>query len=217
MKKVIVFVVSSIILITTSQAQALLPVNFQHAVEKLETAKNVRSYSQLEREFAKIAEVKKLDWLPWYYAALCNAKIGWLYKDGGKAIEPYLKRADAQLKEAVALLDTSSQKKELSELYCLFSMVYRVNFFLNSQSQHRQFGPTASQYILLARELDPSNPRALFLAGAEKYYRPWVWGGDKKKAKELLEMAALKLSKQADSENYPNWGAKEVNELMRKL
>ncbi|HEY4156421.1 MAG TPA: hypothetical protein VGM24_13360 [Puia sp.] len=69
----------------------------------------------------------------------------------------------------------------------------------------------------LALALNPDNPRAEYLAGWEKYYTPKMWGGDKLKAKELLESARQKLDKDPARGLAPHWGKKEVDELLQKI
>ena len=217
MKKAIFLAVASICILTTTYAQTSNDQQLNSAVARLNSATNIKNYQQLATEFANIAEAEKTNWLSWYYAALCNAKIGWLYQDDGDLIEPFVKKADAQIKKALSLLDSTKQKKELSEVYCVLSMVNRANVFINPMTYGRQYGPAASQYIKLARQVNPENPRAVYLEGWEKYSTPKMWGGDKSKAKELLEHAAKQLNAQQVSGAYPQWGKKEVEEALRKL
>ena len=44
-----------------------------------------------------------------------------------------------------------------------------------------------------------------------------MWGGDKKKAKELLEAAIKQLNKDDPSAIYPHWGRKDAEELLKQL
>ena len=217
MKKIIFLFVSASAIAAATHAQQSNQQDLQTAVEKLSTASNIEKYKQLESEFVAVAESQKTNWLPWYYAALCNAKIGWLLQHDGDLIEPYVQKADEQIQRSLLLLDTATQKRELSEVYCILSMIKRANVFINPMTYGRKYGPAASQYIEAARKINPENPRALYLAGWEKYYTPKMWGGDKKKAKELLELSSQRLSTQQVSDGYPSWGKKEVEETLRKL
>jgi hypothetical protein len=217
MKKVIFLVVAAVTMMIAAQAQESTSSQLNSTVEKLASARSVKSYQQLASEFANIAEAQKTNWLAWYYAAFCNAKIGWLLQNDGDLIEPFAKKADEQIHKSLSLLDTATQKKELSEVYCVLSMVNRANVFINPMTYGRKYGPAASKYIQFARQIDPENPRAIYLQGWEKYSTPKMWGGDKKKAKELLEQAAQRLNSQQVSGNYPHWGKKEVEETLKRL
>jgi hypothetical protein len=184
---------------------------------RLDKTKDVKGYEQLAREFEKVAESRKSEWLPYYYAALCNARIGWLYKDDGEQIEPYANKSDEQIKKALSLLDTTRQKKELSEVYCVQSMVNRAKVFINPMTYGREYGPAAARYIQMAKTANPDNPRALYLEGWEKYYTPKIWGGDKAKAKEILVNAKQKFDSSTDGDaSRPHWGKQDVEELLAK-
>ncbi|HVW60538.1 MAG TPA: hypothetical protein VHC48_10895, partial [Puia sp.] len=75
----------------------------------------------------------------------------------------------------------------------------------------------AARYIQMAKAANPDNPRALYLEGWEKYYTPKMWGGDKVKAKEILQTARQKFGNPADGEaGMPHWGRPDVEDLLAK-
>ena len=185
-------------------------------VGKLDKAKTVKDYQELSVNFLKIAESEKTSWLSWYYAAFCNAKIGWLYQEDGDKIEPFANLANEQINKSLSLLDTAKQKKELSELYCVLAMLNQAKVFMNPATYGREFGPIAFNYIRLAQKTNPENPRALYLLGWEKFYTPKAYGGDKAKAKELLTDAKQKLEINAAVGVYPHWGKMEVMDLLNQ-
>jgi ribosomal protein S20 len=212
MKKAFFLFAAGLLIYTSMPAQDQLRAD----VIKLDNANTGSDYQELANDFIRIADFKKTDWLPYYYAAFCNAKIGWLKQDDPDNIEPFADKADEQIKKAQSLLDTASQKKELAELYCIKSMINRARVFINPMTYGRKYGPAASQYTKLARKLNPDNPRALYLEGWEKYATPKMWGGDKQKAKELLQEAKQKLDNNSASVNDIHWGRKEVEDLLRE-
>jgi hypothetical protein len=114
-------------------------------------------------------------------------------------------------------LDTTKQKAALSEIYCVLSMVNRATVFINPASYGRQYGPAASMYTKMALQENPDNPRALYLAGWEKFSTPKMWGGDKNKAKELLLAAQQKLAANTAGGTDPHWGKKETDALLAQL
>jgi len=189
----------------------------QSAVLKLDKADKTKDYEQMANEFLQIASAEKTDWLSWYYAAYCNAMVGWLSQDDPDHIEPFADKADEQIRKARALLDTASQKKELSEVYCVLSMLNRARVFMNPATYGREYGPKASQYVKMAEAADSINPRALYLEGWEKFTTPKAWGGDKVKAKEILQKSEQKLEAGSSTGVYPHWGRKEVEELLNQL
>lgn len=216
MKTLILGITAVVLLQFNSHAQKTTN-GLEAAVVQLANAKTVSDYQSLANDFRQMAESKKTEWLPWYYAAFCNAKIGWLYKDDGDKIEPFTILAEEEIQKALSFLDTTNQKKELSEVYCVFSMLNRDKVYMNPATYGREYGPKASNYMRLARRADPENPRAIYLEGWEKFATPKAWGGDKSKAKELLTAAKQKLESNSPSGIEPHWGKTEVEELLKKL
>src|ERR1051325_4935888 len=124
MKKTI-FLIAATMMYAASQAQEAYTQQMRQQVAKLDNANNVKDYQQLADDFLRVADApayrtgrQKTQWLPYYYAALCNAKVGWLkQEDDPDNIEPFADKAEEQIKKAESLIDTTTQKKELSEIY----------------------------------------------------------------------------------------------------
>jgi len=182
MKKTILIMATTIMMYSITQAQGAYTQQMLSQVPKLDNAVTVRDYQQLADDFLRIADTEKTQWLPYYYAAFCNAKIGWLKQDDPDNIDFFANRADEEIRKAQSLLDTAKQRNELSEVYCVLSMINRARVFINPQTYGRQYGPAASQYTRLAEKINPGNPRALYLDGWEKFSTPKMWGGNKTKA-----------------------------------
>lgn len=211
MKKLSIILSIALFLVGKTYSQ-----DIQSLVTRTDQSATVKEFTQLANEFGQLAEQQPNNWLAWYYAAFCNAKIGWLYMDDGEKIEPFAVKADEQIKKAYRLLDTTKQKKELSEVYVVLSMVNRARVYINPMTYGRTYGPPAGRYTQKARETNPENPRALYMEGWEKYATPKMYGGDKQKAKELLEQAKQKLAA-THSGDTPHWGIRETEALLKKL
>lgn len=192
--------------------------DLQTAVAKLDKATTVNDYQQLSADFSKIAAMQKNQWLPYYYAALCNAKIGWLKQNTDPDnIEPFADKAELLILKAQALLDTSKQKKELSEIYCVQMMLNQARVFINPQTYGPKYGPGAFNFTQQAKQANADNPRMLYLLGWQKFATPKMFGGDKALAKQLLTEARQKLEGESDAGAEPHWGKKEVDELLKRL
>jgi hypothetical protein len=217
MKKTILIIAATILTYAASYSQDAYTRQMQTQVARLDNASMVKDYQQLANDFLRIAEAQKTQWLPYYYAAFCNAKVGWLKQDDPDNIEPFANKADEEIGKAQSLLDTSKQKSELSEVYCVLSMTNRARVFINPQTYGPQYGPAASQYARLAEKINPDNPRMLYLEGWEKFSTPKMWGGDKGKAKELLQTAKQKLEGNSTPGIEPHWGKTEVEAILKQL
>ncbi|MCW3119260.1 MAG: hypothetical protein JWM28_3342 [Chitinophagaceae bacterium] len=216
MKNSVLIIMTLALLQLTAPAQNASK-ELEATVENLDKAKTVKDYQGLADHFLKIAELEKTNWLSWYYAAFCNAKIGWLYQEDGDKIEPYANLADEQITKSQALLDTGKQKNELSEAYCVVAMFNKAKVFMNPATYGAKFGPRAFNYMLLAQKTNPENPRAMFLLGWEKFYTPKAYGGDKAKAKEWFTNAKQKLEINSAARAYPHWGKTEVEGLLKQI
>ncbi|CAL1516452.1 hypothetical protein [Chitinophaga sp. MM2321] len=216
MKKLIISFLVSALALTGIYAQNGSTSNtLENAVSALDKATSAKDYEALEKDFSAIAASQKTAWLPYYYAAFCNAKIGFLYEDDGERIEPYSNRGEEQIKTARSLLDSSKQKTELSEVYTVLSMVYRTKVFINPMTYGRKYGMLSDQCLKQAKQLNPENPRVLYVEAWVKYYTPKMWGGDKTLAKQLAEQSLAKLST-ATAGVAPHWGKAENQALLSK-
>lgn len=218
MKKTIFFIAVTTITYLTTHAQEAYTQQMQTTITGLDNANTVKDYQQLANDFLGIALAQKTQWLPYYYSAFCNAKVGWLKQhDDPDNIEPFADKAEQEIEKAQSLIDTIKQKKELSEIYCIKMMLNQARVFINPQTYGPQYGPTAFNYIELAKRANADNPRMLYLLGWRKFATPKMWGGDKAKAKELLTTAKQKLETNPPSDIEPHWGKKEVEEILNQL
>ena len=215
MKKLILIIAGIVIMRLASIAQNTTG-ELENTVARLDRANDLPDLQLLASRFRRIAEARKTNWLSWYYAALCNAKIGSLNDDDRNDIEPYKAKANEEIQWALALLDTT-QKKELSEVYCVLSIINRDIVYMNPVTYKREYGPAASKYMRLAVQANPENPRALYLDGWEKFAIPIKSGGDKTAAKKLLISAKQKLNTNESFSVDPHWGKAEVDAILKQL
>lgn len=215
MKKAILFIVSMILMQFGIYAQDYTQ-QMEAAVSKLDKATTVNNYQMLASDFIRIANGHQTHWLPYYYAAYCNAKTGWLNQQNPEKIEPFANLADEQIKKALSLVDSTTHKEAVAEIYCVISMVNRAKVFINPMTQGSKYGPAASQCIKMTQALDSENPRAMNLEAWEKYYTPKTWGGDKNKARELLEQALVQLENESSSGIQPHWGKADCEALLKE-
>jgi hypothetical protein len=215
MKKVILLILNILALQFCINAQDYQQ-QMEATVAKLDQAKAVRDYQLLSNDFSRIAQGNQNQWLPYYYAAFCNAKIGWLSQDNPERIEPFANQAEDQIQKALSLVDTAAQKEITSEIYCVMSMINKARVFVNPQTQGGKYGPVAFQYAQKARSLNHHNPRALYLNAWDKYHTPLAFGGDKKIAKALLEKAMIQLEHESTTGLKPHWGKVECEVILKK-
>lgn len=182
-------------------------------VAQLDKATDVGDYELLETRFAALAKADG-GWLSNYYAALCDVRIGFLLQRDGERIESYSDRGLRHVQQALAALDTAVQRDELAEVYTVASLLYRTKVFINPMTMGPKYGPVAEKYVQRALQLNPDNPRAIYVDAWNKYHTPKAWGGDKEQARALAAKSLSILAKESPG-TQPHWGARE-NKLLLK-
>lgn len=188
----------------------------QTGVSTLDKARSVNDYYRLEAYFVRLAQAHPGSWLPWYYAAFCNAQIGFLYEKDGEKISPYANRGEQQIKKSLSLLDTARQKAELAEVYVVMNRIYQSKVFINPMTYGQKYGVLAQQCMQRAQQLSPENPRAIYLEAWFRYNAPKMYGGDKEKAKSLAGKAMKLLAASTGETTAPHWGERECRAILKK-
>lgn len=200
----------------TSQAQSEKYMKaMQQFVPAVDTTHSPDGLLQLSNTFQRIAEAEKEQWLPYYYAALCQ--VNWAYMTIGETpttaqVDPVCDKAAASLNKAMSLTS------ENSELLCLKKMIASLRMWADPMGRYMTYGAEAAEALKKAKQLDPNNPRIYLLEGQDMFYTPEQYGGSKAKAKELLEEALKKYeTHQPASSIHPNWGKPNVQFFLSQL
>jgi len=184
-------------------------------IAKLGQALTVSDYQSLANDFARVSGAFPQQWLGYYYTAYCNVRIAWSYQNDADKIGPYAKLAETQISKAETLAASEgANSKDQSEIFCIRSMIDRSYIFISPMSNGPKYGPSSNSYIDKAIKANPDNPRALYLDGWVKYNTPKMWGGDKDKAKVLLQQALDKLKAAPAVSPFPGWGKEDCERLL---
>lgn len=162
-------------------------------------------------DFERIAIAEKKEWLPWYYAGMCQLMSAFMQRDKSK-IDAMADRADYFIAKADSL------QKNNSEITCLKSMSKAARIMVDEQARGMKYGMESDQLLMEAKLQDPQNPRPYLLDAQSKMYTPEQYGGGKAKTLAALQ-EALKQYKTFKplSSIHPNWGEDRVNEMMKEL
>ncbi len=202
------------VLILTSRVHAQ-EARLETAVAKLNNAATIGDYQQLANEFTRLSAASPGEWLPIYYAAVSNMKLAFLQKGNPERAMLFSNQAEDQIKKAEEIAKPANNQKDLSEIYCVYSFVNRSRVEADPVTNGRKYGPVAAEQLAKARKLDAANPRALYLDGLIKFQTPPMWGGDKKKAKELFEAAIKQFAQPPASAIAPQWGKKDCEAMLK--
>ena len=143
-----------------------------------------------------------------YYIGYTDYEIGirYLFQQNKKSAKKHIYEGIEHLEKAIKLKD------DFAEAYALLSLllVYKIDnlSILSAFSSHSK----AKKYIEKALELEPENPRVLFIAGYITYYTKEVYGGDKEKGLKYFQKSVDAFETYNPPQRfYPDWGIVRAN------
>lgn len=219
MKKLcMMFAMSLLAIASFAQNEKYLQV-MEQKLSGFDTVRNSESLQELANTFERIGEVEKTQWLPFYYAALSNVNLGYNYvfaagPMGGNAdkADPLADKAELLLNKAEAL------SKDNSEIYVVRKMIASLRMMGDLMNRYMIYGPVAADALLMAKKLNPENPRVYMLEGIDQFNTPEQFGGSKDEAKRLLEEAVKKYEAfKPESPLHPVWGLRAVNFFLSQM
>lgn len=170
--------------------------------------KNPANLLNLANNFERIATAEKSQWLPYYYAALCQVNYTYMEQDKSK-VDAIADKATALINKADSLMPNNS------EISCIRSMIASSHMMVNPMQRYMEYGPESSSYIESAMQQDPANPRPEYLKGQGLKYTPEQFGGGCATAKPVLQSSLDKYKNfKPVSEIHPNWGRQRVEMLI---
>ncbi|MEO6612556.1 MAG: hypothetical protein ABIT05_14130 [Chitinophagaceae bacterium] len=207
MKKVSFILIASLMAVTVMAQSEKYVKAMEALVVAVDTTHTQDGLTDLANSFERIANAEKTQWLPFYYAALCNINKANMYfqiKEVDK-IDPLMDKAEPMLKKAQEL------EKNNSELFCLEKMYNTGRMMADPMSRYMTYGTAAAQALQSAKGLNPENPRVYLLEGIDKFYTPEQFGGSKTEGKKLFQEASKKFETfKPASSIHPNWGLGQV-------
>lgn len=172
--------------------------------------RNPQNLLALANNFERIAQAEKNQWLPYYYAALCQVNYTYM--------EPDKSKVDAMADKATLLINKAdSLQPDNSEVSCIKSMIASSHLMVDPMTRYMTYGPESNANMEKAIKQDPSNPRPYFLKGQGLKYTPEQFGGGCKTAKEQLQLAVDKYATFTPAtEISPNWGKERAQMLLNE-
>ena len=211
MKKSILFI-SVLMVSASSYAQSERYLSAMKAnITAMDTSfKNPQNLLTLANNFERIAMAEKNQWLPYYYAAMCQVNYSYMEQDKSKV--------DAIADKATSLINIAdSLRPENSEVSCIRSMIAGSHMMVDPMQRYMTYGPESSAQLEKAMQQDTTNPRPYFLKGQGLKYTPEQFGGGCKTAVVLLQAAMEKYAAfKPEMELSPNWGMQRTEMLLKE-
>jgi len=173
---------------------------------------NPQTMLEISNTFERIGATEKDQWLPYYYAAYAQVMSAFMQENDKEKMDALADQAEVNIGKAEAL------QPDNDEIACIKSMIATVRISVDPPTRGQQYGPESGAQLMKARELNPGNPRVYLLEGQALYYTPEQFGGDKVKAKKVLEEALQKFAAFKPASNIaPHWGEARVKQLLAEM
>lgn len=170
-------------------------------ISKLDSAFQDGSFPDLANSFERIGDAEKNQWLPYYYSSYCQVMSALVGTDKSKS-DVLADRADVLITKAETILGNPN-----SETNVIRSMIATAHLMVDPQSRWQQYGQISASHIEKAKQLDPTNPRPIYLEGQSRFFTPEEFGGGKTVAAPLFEKALIMFDTfKPASALAPTWG-----------
>jgi tetratricopeptide (TPR) repeat protein len=168
-------------------------------------ANSAKDMMQARAGFEQLLETHERKELIHYYIAYCNYHLIDAYREKDDK-----KKMESLADDAIKHLDASlNLNQSFAEAMALLGSFYGTKASMGMIAG-MQYGGKSSAMFEKAVALAPNNPRVLILQGISKLYTPEMFGGDKKKARELFAKAAEIFEKNPPAPSIePTWGHEE--------
>lgn len=211
MKKVFLLCLAASFILHASAQNEKFIAAMKTNIGAMDTAfKNPASFLTLTNNFERIGNAEKNQWLPYYYAALCQVNYGFIMGDMSK-LDAIADRAEMYLNKADSLMPKNS------EISCIRSLIATERMIVNPMQRYGEYGPKIKLNLEAAKIEDANNPRPYYIEGENLKNTPENFGGGCVAAATFLKTAKEKfLSFKPASDISPNWGEKRTDELIKE-
>ena len=179
-------------------------------IHSFESSKTAPEFIKAATDFENLALAEKKDWLPFYYAGLCDVLVA--FQKSKTEIDAWCDKAESFARRADSL------SKNNSEVLVLKSMITAARINVNKTQRGKKYGAVATKYAIEAIKLNEANPRAHFVKAQAILNTPPAFGGGEKKARPVFEMVLEKdKTFKPESGLHPKWGRKEAEKELQKI
>jgi hypothetical protein len=184
--------------------------NLKKNVALFEASNSGADFIKVGSGFETIVVSDKTEWLPYYYAGICNVLAA--FTKPKTEIDALCDKAELFARKADSL------SKNNSEVLVLKSMIAAARINVNPLKRGQKYGMMATKFANEAVKLNNASPRAHFVKAQAILYTPPAFGGGEKKAKPVFELAVEKAKTfKPESALHPKWGREEAQKELKKI
>jgi|WetSurMetagenome_2_1015567.scaffolds.fasta_scaffold92412_2 hypothetical protein len=161
-----------------------------------------KSLLKVRGEFERILQLKKDQWLVYYYISYVDYNLSF---SGMKDM-----KKDIIKKYTESGLEMIDKSIDLSSEFCdsyVIKLALTFNRWMYEQDKMTEIIATSTQADEMAKKLDSDNPRYHMVNGTSLFYMPEMFGGGVDKALTEYEKSyQLFQTRKEKEEYYPDWG-----------
>jgi hypothetical protein len=199
-----------VVALTSAHAETAFESAMGEALTTYSEARNIEQLTASANQFQRIANAEPKEWLPKYYFALANIRLGFITGKDGAQCDAYLDIAQKSIDEMLIM-----QPNE-SEVFALQSMLHTARLVVDPMSRGQQMMVKSAQAYEKALQLNPNNPRAQYLKLSNEVGVAQFFGKDV--AEYCPQIAELNSNFDVlnDVPNlYPSWGKREIEGMAK--
>lgn len=171
-------------------------------LKEAEEKNDIQSLLKVRGDFERILQLKKNQWLVYYYMASIDFSISYIAMKSNNMdeVKKYTESSISLLNKAIEL------NENFTEAYILM-MAVQSNRWMYEMEKMNDIIAKQSEAKDIASQQDPNNPRFYLIDGMNTYYTPENFGGGADNALPLFEKSfeLFGTFKPVD-ETYPDWG-----------
>lgn len=174
------------------------------------SATTMQNQQKVINKFERIAAVNPDEWLPLYYAGLMYTNLNWADSLTDNERDELLDKAGTLAKRAEQIAPDES------EIIALEGYVLMARLSVKPGERGMVLTPKVNKKFNDALELNPDNPRALFLKASMEMGTANFFGTTSQSACVLLSksLEIFEKEKETDRGILPNWGKDNAQELL---
>jgi len=159
---------------------------------------------KVRAEFERILQLKKDQWLVYYYMAYVDYNLSYTGMNGNDINKDVVKKYTIS---GLDMVDKSTSiNPDFGEAYVL-KLALTFSRWMYEQDKMTEIIAASTQADATAKKLDPDNPRYHLINGTSMLYTPEMFGGGVDKAlKEFDKSYELFKTRKEKEEYYPDWG-----------
>ena len=191
-----------------ASAQSKYEHSMQKALESWKKAQSKEQLVHLSNRFERIANSEVEKWQPIYYQGLITTILGFKEKDKG-AMKILADRAQVLLNQAASISEKNSHLKTLQ------AMVWTIYVIFDPASNGAKYSQQISNAYNNAIELDPTNPRPVYLlADYNMHGAKYLGKNPMDYCPDILE--AIDLFENENPQKFsPKWGKERALEIKK--